>query len=181
MPLREGDGWLVDSNPSSVNELGEWLLYRPDGAVIRTGAPTNLHEVRWIWSAKKYFIGSYTNGQSKQDCLNYWWISPDGIVEGGCQDVRPIKQWSKGLMSAVPSPLGVLVSAGKSGDFDHGTAGLYQTDSGESVRVDVGITWSPDGCKSVYVDVPGFEGMRVGGRGDARLKMTDVCANNQGG
>lgn len=180
MPLREEDGWLVHSKPWNVNEPGEWLLYRSDGSVVKTGIPTRgVRSPTFVASAGNYFLEDTVDGRELQqiDCHPYWWLKPTGEVLAGCQDLSPIKGWYKGSVGLTPTPLGILVSAGRESDFDRGTAGLYLTDNGQSKRIDVGESWSPDGCKSAHVDVPGFEGMRVGGRGDVRLKMTDVCAN----
>lgn len=181
MPLRDRDGWLVDSKPSSVNELGEWLLYRPGGAVVNTGAPTNLHMVSWVGFVQKYFMSDYANGRPKSGCMRYWWIQPDGQITASCQDVVPLLSQWKGNLGLNPTPIGILVTAVKLTDHDR-IGGFYRIEAGQTKRMlKYGGTWSSNGCKAAYVDVPGWEGIRVGGEGDSRLQIIDVCATkNQG-
>jgi len=181
MPLREGDGWLVSSKQGNVNEPGEWLLHRSDGSVITTGAPTNLHMVSWVEFASQYFLFEYADGRPKRGCMRYWWIRPNGATDRGCQDIEPILGEWKGNVGLHATPIGVLVVAVKLAAHDR-IGGFYLVEAGKAKLIlKYGGTWSPDGCKSVYVDVPGLEGLRVGGQGDSRLQMIDVCETKENG
>lgn len=177
MPLREGDGWLV-----SDNDAKEWVWHRPDGQVTRTGIPYWVNTTQWTQFAGGYFFQDNAGTPAgQQSCMPYWWLKPDTGIQKDCVDIRPVKAQWKGNVGLIATPLGILVSANRLSDYGS-KGGFYRVEGGKAkLRLTDMGTWSSNGCKAAYVEVPGYEGLRVGGRGDSRLQAIDVCVTNKQG
>ncbi len=130
-----------------------------------------------------YFFHEPTTSSEKLneiDCIRYWWMSDDGKIEGGCQSILPFKTWNTGMW-LFPTSIGVLVTAGKIGDYDAGTAGYYHVTGDQIRKIVPGWLHNPrlsrDGCKLAYAHTPFLMARRVGSPGETKLKMTNLCSN----
>lgn len=187
MPLREGDGWLVHSKPWNVNEPGEWLLYRLDGSVIKTGIPHMVLRNQWLDYAEAYLFRSTSGGDQipKTDCIRYWWLKSGGAIDSGCEDIRAVKKIDpKSGVALYPTRPGMLFFAGNNEDYSVGSAGFYQLFNGGARRIVAGgmeqSALSPDGCKLAYTHIPFFQARGVGEPGEIVLKSINLCQTGKG-
>jgi hypothetical protein len=176
IPLREGDGWLV-----ADNEAKEWVWYRADGQVVRTGVPYWVHTAQWMQFAGGYFLKDTVDGRKRAqiDCHQYWWITPKNGISKGCQDIRPFKQWKGSGTSLQSTKVGILVESG--GDYKKGQTGFFLELNNQLIRVIKGaevIRTSPDGCRMAYVSINHKDGPLGGSSEETSLKATSLCGAN---
>jgi len=179
-PLRDGDGWLIEDPVAK-----EWIWYRPDGRIVRTGIPHSVLRVEWQEHADAYFFQLMPSGDQvlKTDCIRYWWLKPEGAIQSRCQDIRDVKKIDRRSgVSLYPSKKGMLFGAGNTESHRPGSAGIYELLQGGPRRIANGglekTALSPDGCKIAYTHVPFSEARRIGAPGDVILKMFNLCQSN---